>query len=83
MRKYAFLPKKVGDICKVMIYESHDGDEVYIFLYDNIKNTPCFADYHFETLEEAKEYCHTVLGVRETDWYSIPDPQEGCQHDLI
>jgi hypothetical protein len=80
MRKYVVLPKPTDNVRKLMIYETTDG--VYVFLYDTVKDAPCFADMFFETLEEAEEYCQEY-GVEKENWTIVADPLEGCSHDLI
>jgi len=80
MRKYVLLKEVVDKICKVMIYES--SEDVTVFLYDSTSDTSCFADFSFETIEEAEKYCKE-LGIRDIDWCFIDDPLEGCKHDLI
>ncbi|WP_108587262.1 hypothetical protein [Paenisporosarcina sp. OV554] len=80
MRKYVLLKEVVDKICKVMIYESFE--DVAVYLYDSISDTSCFADFSFETIEEAEKYCKE-LGIRDIDWCFIDDPLEGCKHDLI
>ena len=74
MRKYAFLEEKIDDICKIMIYES--SDETYVFLYNTLQNTSCFANMCFEVLEEAEEYCEK-LGINNEDWLFIDDLLDG------
>jgi hypothetical protein len=80
MRKYAFLKEIKNNICKVMIFES--TGETFVFLYNSIDDTPCIADYWFDNLEEADEYCND-LGISNEDWLFIDDPLEECPHDLI
>lgn len=81
MRKYALLPKRIEKICKVMLYDSPE-EGTFVFLYDSIGDTSCFADNHFENLKDAEDYCKE-LGVNNEDWCFIDDPLEGCQSDLI
>ncbi len=80
MRKYALLKEQMSNICKVMIFDT--THETYVFLYDTLEDTACFADYSFESIEEAEEYCKE-LGVNNKDWCYIDDPLEGCQDDTI
>ncbi|MGE7999780.1 hypothetical protein ACQKOF_14095 [Lysinibacillus sp. NPDC093190] len=80
MRKYAFLEEKIDEICKVMIYGS--PDETYVFLYNTLQDTGCFADMCFEVLEEAEEYCEK-LGINNEDWLFIDEPLDRCQDDII
>ncbi|WP_078554344.1 hypothetical protein [Bacillus alkalicellulosilyticus] len=80
MRKYVVLPKTMANVQKLMIYGTTDG--VFVFLYDTVKDAPCFADIFFETLEEAEEYCQEY-GVKKEDWTFVPNPLDGCFHDLI
>lgn len=81
MRKYSILKTPVNKIEKVMIY-NYDVDEVYVFLYESKMDIRCFADYEFETLEDAEEFCRE-LGVNDEDWIYIEDPKEDSPHDLI
>lgn len=52
MRKYALLKEHVSNICEVMIFSS--THETYVFLYDTLKDTACFADFSFEGLKKQK-----------------------------
>lgn len=80
MRKYAFIKEKESEIKKIMVYESTDG--IFVFLYNTVDNVPCFADNHFDELEEAKEY-FDEMGITEEDWIIISDPIKGYPEDLI
>ncbi|WP_139995517.1 hypothetical protein [Paenibacillus paridis] len=81
MRKYLVLEERVNKIKKVMIYET--DEEAYVFLYDTHEDKPCFADYWFESVEDAEDYCEAHINVKEKNWLVIDDPKAGCQHDLI
>jgi hypothetical protein len=81
MRKYAILKEPINQVKKVMIYEYDVG--VYVFLYDNEEDIPCFADHWYEYVQEAEDYCMEQLNISEDDWVVIGEPQDGNQHDLI
>jgi hypothetical protein len=80
MRKYALLVEEINKICKVMIYQLQE--ETYVFLYNTKKDASCFADFCFDQLDDAEEYCKG-LGVHNDNWIFIDDPTDGCQEDLI
>lgn len=78
---YSLLKEQVDNIKKVMIYES--ADDVYVFLYDTQENKSCIADFWFETLDEALEYCKEKYNVKQELWIIINDPKEGEHHDIM
>ncbi len=82
MRKYAILNNPINKIEKVMVY-TFDEDEVYVFLYDTKIDTPSIADYVFEEIDDAEEFCNDEFGISAGDWIYIDDPIEGAQHDII
>jgi biofilm protein TabA len=80
MRKIATV-KQAGDAVRVMLYASGSG--VYLFLYESQEDGPCTADYWFESAELAEQSALEDYGVATSDWQTIPDPLDGCQHDWI
>ena len=81
MRKYALLEKPFGKTRKVMLYQSDDG--TYLFLYNNThKDSPGFADYWFETLEDAQAAA-IEYNIAKDEWINIDDPLPDCQQDII
>ncbi|WP_375103232.1 hypothetical protein ACDZ28_26540 [Paenibacillus sp. RS8] len=81
MRMYALLKEPIGDINKVMIYDSKH--RVYVFLFETHENKGAKADYCYETLGEAMEFCNEELNIVEEQWVVINDPKDGEQHDII
>ncbi|CAM4462711.1 hypothetical protein FHS16_003095 [Paenibacillus endophyticus] len=81
MRKYQLLEESTNPIKKVMLYETHEG--AYVFLYHTYEDKPCFADYWFELVEDADDYCKENLNIVDNNWRMLDDPKIGCQHDLI
>ncbi|WP_042273379.1 hypothetical protein [Faecalimicrobium dakarense] len=81
MRKYAILKDPVNDIKKVLLYESTDG--VDLFMYDTTNDIPCFTDYNFDTLEEVLQICFEEYNIKHSDWININEPMKDCQHDII
>ena len=65
-----------------MLYE-YLSDEVYVFLYNSIDDVPCFADYCFDTLEEAEEMCLEGYNISKSGWINIDNPTRHCQDDII
>lgn len=82
MRKYAILNNPINKIEKVMVYTFND-DEVYVFLYVTKIDNPSIADYVFEEIDDAEQFCNDEFGISASDWIYIDDPIEGAQHDLI
>ena len=81
MRKIATVTRGGSDFVRVMLYDSKSG--VYMFLYRNHDDRPCGAEYWFESVELAEQAAVEDYGVAASDWQTIPDPPEGCQHDWI
>jgi hypothetical protein len=81
MRKIADLPNPKDVIVRAMIYD--DGTGVYLFLYDRPEDGPGFADYWFESVEDAESTCIVEYGIMTNDWKHISDPKPDCQHDWI
>ncbi|WP_340003682.1 hypothetical protein MHH52_16735 [Paenibacillus sp. FSL K6-0276] len=73
--------RTIGDISKVMIYESKNG--VYVILFETHENKGANADYCYETLGEAMDFCNKELNIVEEQWFVINDPKDGEQHDII
>ncbi|MDM5330446.1 hypothetical protein [Neobacillus sp. CF12] len=53
-----------------------------MFLYDTPEDTSCVADYWFENIEEAEDYCKD-LGNKDENWIFIDDLLDGCPDDII
>lgn len=66
---------------RVMLYEYDMG--CYIFYFDTLADGPGSGDTWHITIAEAKEVCSEVFGIAEDDWRTVPDPPEGCVHDII
>ncbi|MFB7142880.1 hypothetical protein ACFCYN_25130 [Gottfriedia sp. NPDC056225] len=82
MRKYAILNNPINKIEKVMVY-TFEEDEVYVFLYDTKIDNPSIADYLFEELDDADQFCINEYGISDGDWIYLEDPISGTQRDLI
>lgn len=80
MRMYALLEEQVGEVRKVMVYESESG--AYVFLFNTQEDKSCIADLWFETLGDAVEHCLQEFNVKQEQWLVINDPKEG-NHDVI
>lgn len=81
MRMYALFTEPIGDISKVMTYESKNG--IYVFLFETHENKGSNADYWYETLGEAMDFCSEELNLVEEQWVVVNDPKDGEQHDII
>ncbi|AIQ48610.1 hypothetical protein R70723_23895 [Paenibacillus sp. FSL R7-0273] len=77
---YALLEEQVGEVRKVMVYESESG--AYVFLFNTQEDKSCIADLWFETLGDAVEHCLQEFNVKQEQWLVINDPKEG-NHDVI
>ncbi len=66
---------------RVMLYNADDG--CYLFLYNQLEDGACYADYFFEELEDMYQHCSDEYGIGTDAWQTIPDPEEGCFHDRI
>ena len=80
MRQVAVLSNPVGGVRRVMVYDAVDAG-VYLFMYRSLDDGPGFADYWFESVNDAVECTRSEYGVGPGDWLPVPDPQPGCQHD--
>lgn len=80
MRKIA-LVKNNNDTKKVMIYATKK--ETYLFLYQNIDDISCYADYWFDGISDVEEMCLEEYNITQNDWQIIDDPLPHCQHDII
>lgn len=74
--------KENSKVKRVMLFE-RDQQGCYLFLYNTLQDSPCFADYWYENVAQAKEDCKVDYGVVDTDWLPIPDPLPDCQDDWI
>jgi len=81
MRKVVRLSNPTDEARRLMICESGDG--TFLFLYKTDEDGPCYADFWFESSEEAESFCVTEYGVQATEWEQIPNAKPGCQHDWI
>lgn len=66
---------------KLMIYESSTG--AYVFGYNSMQDKPADWDQWFTDSEDANHFCIENYDVDDTNWITIADPLENCQHDLI
>ena len=81
MRKYAILKKPIGEIKKLMIYDT--GSEAYMFLYDSVcEDGKSCSDMWYENIDDAIE-ASTEYDVSDDEWIIINDPLPHCQHDII
>ncbi len=80
MRQIATV-KNNAKIKRLMVYKSDGG--CYLFFYDRLEDSACYADHWYENLEDLQDICLTEYAVLPTDWTTIPDPLPNCQHDWI
>jgi hypothetical protein len=69
------------DVKRLMIHDCEDG--VYLFLFDIEEDGAAYADYWFETVDEALKIAQEDYGVTNDQWIEISDPLEYCQQDWI
>lgn len=81
MRQIAQVSRSHDKTKRVMVYD--DDQACYIFYFDTLADGPGFADTWHESMAEAKQICLESFGIAEADWQTVPDPQEGGQHDII
>lgn len=80
MRKVTFIDS-VDNIKKLMTRVS--SDTVYLFYFDCVNDAPSFADYTFDSIEDAENHCVKKFNVKKEDWIIISDPQADCQDDFV
>jgi hypothetical protein len=81
MRKVAALRTPKDGAVRCMLFSEPDG--VFVFLYSVAEDGAADSDDWFESVQEAESYSREILGVRDEDWSTIPDPPPGCQQDWI
>lgn len=81
MRQIACVKRLDDKTKRVMIFD--DGQGCFVFYFDTMADGPGFADTWHKSMDEARRLCMECFGISEADWQTVPDPQEGCQLDII
>ncbi len=84
MRQTTEIKPCYGAVKRLMIYQDDkDNNGCYLFTYDALIDGPALGDSWFVDAEEAKRACQEQYEGIDWNWRDIPDPQPGCQHDII
>ena len=79
MRLLANVPSYISEPRRLMIFGGAHG--AYLFYFRSSVDEASYADYWYETTEQAMEAARLQFGIAATDWQTIPDPLPEHQDD--